>query len=112
MRLLHELRRLLLNMAGYPEVPDTFRNGSALPIKALENRTDEESRRHDHAAPPGKWSIRQIARHVADTGIVVGVHPERGSATLPDWVRIFGVHVQTHVSQIEALRATVKQAAI
>jgi hypothetical protein len=112
MRLLHELRRLLLNMASHPDVLDIFRNGSALLTKALENLTNEESCHHDHAAPPGKWSIRQIARHVADTGIVVGVHPERGSATLPDWVRIFGVHVQTHVSQIEALRATVKQATI
>ena len=150
-------------MTSVQEVLAIFRNGSALLTKSLENLTDAEAT----VAPPGKWNIRQIVRHLADTEIVVGmrlrliiaeesptltpfdqdawaarlgyegadpfdslgrfvslrddtarlldslpdedferpgVHPERGTKTLLEWVRIFGVHVETHVKQIEALR--------
>jgi hypothetical protein len=150
-------------MANLQETLAIFRNGSALLTRSLEDLTDAEST----IAPPGKWNVRQIVRHVADTEIVVGmrlrhiiaedsptlipfdqeawaerlgyetadpfdslarfvslrddtarlldglpdedferpgVHPERGTKTLLEWVRIFGVHVQTHAKQIEALR--------
>jgi hypothetical protein len=49
---------------------DTFRRGPELMQEALRGVTTEESK---HIPAPGKWSIGQLARHVADTEIVVGM---------------------------------------
>jgi len=39
----------------------------------------------------------------------VGLHPERGAATLAEWVKRFGVHVETHAGQIRRIREVWKQ---
>ena len=142
----------------------TFRQGSALLEDALRGATEDET---TYVPAPGKWTIRQLVRHVADTEIVVGmrlrqiiaedlptlvpfdqdawaaklgyeqadafdslarfrslrddtsrvlgrlaaeafervgVHPERGSKSLLDWVKLFGGHVETHAKQISGIR--------
>jgi hypothetical protein len=144
---------------------ETFRRGSAILEEALRGATEEET---TFVPGPGKWTIRQLVRHVADTEIVVGmrmrqiiaedsptlipfdqdkwaanlgyekadafdslarfrslrddtsrvldalpahaferagVHPERGSKTLLEWVALFGGHVETHAKQIRGIRA-------
>src|ERR1700742_497774 len=47
-----------------------FRSGPVVLAEALHGVTEEESAR---IPAPGKWSINQIVRHVADTEIVVGM---------------------------------------
>jgi hypothetical protein len=47
-----------------------FRSGPVLMAQALHGITPEQSA---HAPGPGKWTINQIMRHVADTEIVVGM---------------------------------------
>ena len=47
-----------------------FQNGPDVIEEALRGATDEET---SFVPAPGKWNIRQIARHVADTEIVVGM---------------------------------------
>lgn len=49
---------------------DTFRRGPALLEEALRGSTDNET---VWVPAPGKWTIRQLVRHVADTEIVVGM---------------------------------------
>ena len=143
---------------------EIFRNGPATVQKVLDGVTENEE---GYVPAPGKWTIRQIVRHVADTEIVVGmrlrqiiaeesptlipfdqeawaanlgyenaavsdsfarfrsvredtaklleslpdqafdrpgVHPERGTKSLLEWVHIFGVHVERHADQIRAIR--------
>jgi hypothetical protein len=49
---------------------DTFRRGPEILEAAIAGVTEEESL---FVPAPGKWTIRQIVRHVADTEIVLGV---------------------------------------
>lgn len=49
---------------------DLFRRGPDILAEAIAGVTEEESR---FVAVPGKWTIRQLARHVTDTEIVLGV---------------------------------------
>jgi len=143
---------------------DLFRRGPEILEEALRGVSESESK---FVPAPGKWNIRQIARHLADTEIVVamrlrqmiaedrplmavfdqdlwadrlaytecdpidsakkfralredmaaildslpveafarvGLHPERGAATLAEWVERFGVHVEKHAGQIRRIR--------
>jgi hypothetical protein len=152
-------------MSNYTEAVAKFRQGPALLDKALAGVSEPEA---TFVPAPGKWNIRQIVRHLADTEIVagmrmrqiiaedkptlvpfnqdawaiqlgyenadaldslerfrslrddtasvlealppaafdrVGVHPERGTKTLLEWVQLFGGHVERHAEQIRALRA-------
>jgi len=152
------------NPTARDQALDTFRRGSDILEEALLGATEEETR---FVPGPGKWNIRQLARHVADTEIVVGmrmrqivaednptlipfdqeawaakleyekadafdslarfrslrddtsrvlaalpdhafervgVHPERGSKSLLEWVTLFGGHVETHARQIRGIR--------
>jgi hypothetical protein len=142
------------------EAVELFRKGPDILEGAIAGVTGDESR---FVPAPGKWSIREIARHVADTEIVagmrlrqiiaedrplmavfdqelwasnlqyadcdpfdsaakfrllredmssilahlpkaafdrVGLHPERGAATLLYWVESFGQHAEKHTAQI------------
>lgn len=150
-------------MSDYKEAVAQFRAGSAVLADALRGITPEESA---FVPAPGKWNIRQLARHVADTEIVVGmrmrqivaedqptlipfdqekwaahldydndaldslgrfqslrddtarllsslpaqtfdrvgVHPDRGSKPLLEWVQLFAKHVYTHADQIRGIR--------
>jgi hypothetical protein len=67
-RLLHELRRLLLS--EMTEALHKFRSGPVVLAEALHGATPEETAR---IPAPGKWTINQLVRHVADTEIVVGM---------------------------------------
>ncbi len=67
-RLLHELRRLLLS--EMTEALHTFRRGPVVLAEALHGASPEETAR---IPAPGKWTIDQLVRHVADTEIVVGM---------------------------------------
>ncbi len=147
------------------EAVHLFRRGPAILDEALRGVGQEESK---YVPAPGKWTIRQITRHLTDTEYVVGMrlrqmiaeprplmamfdqdlwadglaynecdvfasasifrvmrddmaaileplpaaafsrvglHPERGAATLGEWVKRFGVHVQKHAGQIAAIRS-------
>jgi len=149
---------------NYREMLDLFRRGPEILDEVLRGVSESESK---FVPAPGKWNIRQIARHLADTEIVaamrlrqiiaedrplmavfdqdlwadrlayaecdafdsaqkfralradmaaildslpeetfarVGLHPERGAATLAEWVKRFGVHVETHAGQIRRIR--------
>lgn len=50
---------------------ERFRHSPSLLERALDGVTEEESK---FSPAPGKWTIRQIVRHVADTEIVAGMH--------------------------------------
>lgn len=52
------------------QVLDHFRQGPAIFEEALRGLREEDATREP---APGKWSIRQLARHVADTEIVAGM---------------------------------------
>jgi hypothetical protein len=54
----------------YKEALDLFRRGPEILDKAIAGVSDEESK---FVPAPGKWTIRQIARHLTDTEIVVGM---------------------------------------
>src|SRR5580692_7317212 len=149
---------------NHQEMLDLFRCGPEILDEVLRGVSESESK---FVPAPGKWNIRQITRHLADTEIVaamrlrqiiaedrplmavfdqdlwadrlgyaecdafdsalkfralradmsaildslpaeafarVGLHPERGAATLAEWVKRFGVHVETHVGQIRRIR--------
>ena len=151
-------------MSDYIEALTQFREGPSALRTALAGATAEESA---FVPAPGKWNIKQLVRHVADTEIVVGmrlrqivaedsptlipfdqekwaarlgyekadvfdslarfesvredtarvleslpaeafdrigVHPERGSKPLLDWMQIFAKHVFAHAAQIEGIR--------
>ncbi len=149
---------------NHREILELFRHGPEILEEALRGVSESETK---FIPAPGKWNIRQIARHLADTEIVagmrlrqiiaedrplmavfdqdlwadrlaytecdafdsaakfralrtdmaaildtlpaeaftrVGLHPERGAATLAEWVKRFGIHVQTHAGQIRRIR--------
>jgi hypothetical protein len=151
-------------MPNHAEAVAKFRSGSATLADALHGASGEET---SYVPAPGKWNIRQIVRHLADTEIVagmrtrqiiaedkpllvpfdqdawaaqlryehadafdslarfrslredtarvlealpgeaferMGVHPERGTKPLLEWVTLFGTHVETHANQIRAIR--------
>jgi hypothetical protein len=153
-------------MSDYTEAVAQFRQGSSALQTALQGASAEETA---FVPAPGKWNIKQLVRHVADTEIVVGmrmrqivaedsptlipfdqdkwaahlgyenadaldslarflslredttrlleslpaeafnrtgVHPERGTKSLLEWVQLFGRHVFTHADQIRAIRDT------
>jgi hypothetical protein len=150
----------------HKEALDLFRRGPEILDSALAGVAEDESK---FVPAPGKWTVRQIVRHLADTEIVVGMrlrqmiaehrplmavfdqdlwadrlhynecdafdsaklfrilrddisailaplpdeafervglHPERGVATLGEWVRRFGTHVEKHAAQIRFARET------
>jgi hypothetical protein len=66
MRLLHELRGLLL-MSNLAETLERFRRGPELLAVTLTGVYGEEI---DFTTAPGKWSIRQLTAHLADTELV------------------------------------------
>jgi hypothetical protein len=151
-------------MQNHTDVLAKFRRGPATLEDALHGASPDET---NYVPAPGRWSIRQIARHLADTEIVVGmrmrqivaedkpllvpfdqdawaanlgyeqadafdslarfrsvredtarlleslpaeafarvgVHPERGTKPLLEWVALFSGHVETHANQIRAIR--------
>jgi hypothetical protein len=151
-------------MENHSEAIARFRRGPATLEEALHGASGDET---SYVPAPGKWNIRQIVRHLADTEIVVGmrlrqivaedkpllvpfdqdawaanlgyehadafdslerfrsvredtarvleslpveafdrmgVHPERGTKALLEWVTVYGGHVETHARQIRALR--------
>jgi hypothetical protein len=151
-------------MENHTEALATFRRGPEILEEALHGASGDET---SYVPAPGKWNIRQIARHLADTEIVVGmrmrqiiaedkpllvpfdqdawaanleyehadafdslarfrslredtarvlealpgeafarvgVHPERGTKPLLEWVTLFGSHVEKHSKQIRAIR--------
>jgi hypothetical protein len=57
-------------MGAEPCSLDTFRRGPDILDEAIVGVSEEVSL---FVPAPGKWNIRQIARHVADTEIVLGV---------------------------------------
>ena len=58
------------NRTAQDDALDTFRRGPDILEEALRGATEEETK---YVPAPGKWNIRQLARHVADTEIVVGM---------------------------------------
>jgi hypothetical protein len=149
---------------NHREMLDLFRRGPEILDEVLRGVSEGESK---FVPAPGKWNIRQIVRHLADTEIVVGMrlrqmiaedrplmamfdqdlwadrlgytecdpfdsarkfsalradmsaildslpveafarvglHPERGAATLAEWAKRFGVHVEKHAGQIRHIR--------
>ena len=62
--------RIIDSMASHTEAVAEFRRGLSAFESALEGATSEET---EFVPAPGKWNIRQLARHVADTEIVVGM---------------------------------------
>jgi len=149
---------------NHTEILDLFRRGPEILDEALVGVSEAESR---FIPAPGKWTVRQVARHLTDTEIVagmrlrqmiaedrplmavfdqdlwadslrynecdpfdsaakfrvlrmdmsailealpaaaferVGLHPERGAATLGEWVSRFGIHVEKHAGQIRRAR--------
>lgn len=57
-------------MSDSADLLERFRRGPAVLGAALEGVGDEESR---FSPAPGKWTIREITRHLADTEIVAGM---------------------------------------
>ena len=57
-------------MTNLPQALDTFRRGAEIMAEALRGTTRDEA---TFVSAPGKWTIRQLVRHVADTEIVVGM---------------------------------------
>src|ERR1051326_6644878 len=57
-------------MGNPTEALEVFRRGTSVLDEALRGATEEET---TFVPAPGKWNIRQLARHVADTEIVVGM---------------------------------------
>jgi hypothetical protein len=57
-------------MASHTEAVAEFRRGLTALESALKGATPEETA---FVPAPGKWNIKQLARHVADTEIVVGM---------------------------------------
>jgi hypothetical protein len=151
-------------MSNHTEALARFRQGSSALQTALQGASSEETA---FVPAPGKWTINQLARHVADTEIVVGmrlrqiiaedsptlvpfdqekwaahlgyenadasaslalfqalredmarvletlpaqafdrlgVHPERGTKPLLEWLQLFSGHVFTHAGQIRGIR--------
>jgi hypothetical protein len=151
-------------MSNHTEALAQFRQGSSALAAALKGASAEETA---FIPGPGKWTITQLVRHVADTEIVVGmrmrqivaedsptlipfdqekwaanlsyetadaaasltlfqtlredtarvlealppeafdrpgVHPERGTKPLIEWVQLFSNHVFTHADQIRGIR--------
>lgn len=74
MRILHELRRLLLDMTELEELLERFRRGPELMAAVLTGAAGSEL---DYQPEPGKWNIKQITAHVADTEIVAAVRFRR-----------------------------------
>jgi len=161
------VRALSQNQApnhNYADALDLFRRGPEILDEVLNGVDVDESR---FIPAPDKWTIRQIARHLADTELVagmrlrqmiaedrplmavfdqdlwanhlgyndcdvfdsaakfralrtdmsailvsqpvtamdrIGLHPERGAATLGEWVQRFGIHVEKHAGQIRRVR--------
>jgi len=56
-------------MSDINELLERFRQSPSVLEKALDGVTEEESK---FSPAPGKWTIREIARHLADTEIVAG----------------------------------------
>src|SRR5207248_8502547 len=69
-RLLHELRGLLLAAMALTDLLERFRRGPEVLAMVLTGVFGEEE---DFVPAPGKWSIRQIVAHLAD-GELVGAH--------------------------------------
>jgi hypothetical protein len=151
-------------MSNHAEALAQFRQGPSALAAALQGASAEETA---FVPGPGKWTIKQLVRHVADTEIVVGmrmrqiiaedsptlipfdqekwaanlsyetadaaaslvvfetlredtvrvlealpaeafdrpgVHPERGTKPLVEWVQLFARHVFTHADQIRGIR--------
>ena len=57
-------------MSHHADLLDRFRHSPAVFAAAIEGVTTEESQ---FSPAPGKWSVREIARHLADTEIVAGM---------------------------------------
>ncbi|HZL56148.1 MAG TPA: DinB family protein [Bryobacteraceae bacterium] len=57
-------------MSNYTEPLEQFRQGSSVLETALRGASPEET---SFVSAPGKWTIRQLVRHLADTEIVVGM---------------------------------------
>jgi hypothetical protein len=57
-------------MSKHTQALETFRRGPAVLEEALLGAREDEI---TFVPAPGKWSLRQLVRHVADTEIVVGM---------------------------------------
>jgi hypothetical protein len=66
MRLLHELRGLLLNMSEITDLLERFRRGAELLAMSMTGAAGAEL---DFVPEPGKWSVRQVVCHLADAEI-------------------------------------------
>ena len=55
---------------AHSEALALFRRGPEILDKAIGGVSEEESK---FVVAPGKWTIRQIVRHLTDTEIVVGM---------------------------------------
>lgn len=149
---------------NFTETLNLFRRAPEILDETLAGVAEDESK---FVPEPGKWTIRQITRHLTDTEIVagmrlrqiiaedrplmalfdqdlwanslgynecdvfdsaakfrilradmsaileslpaaafdrIGLHPERGAATLGEWVERFGIHVEKHAEQIRRAR--------
>jgi hypothetical protein len=151
-------------MSDFTHLVDRFRSGPSALAVVLEGVGEAES---SFSPAPGRWTIREIAQHLADTEIVAGmrlrqmiaedkptlavfdqelwakelgygkcdphqslaqfralreinatmiarlpahaldregIHPERGTLTVRDWVERFTAHAESHASQIRNIR--------
>jgi hypothetical protein len=55
------------------------------------------------------WNYELLKDRLESTFARTSVHPERGSVSLQDWLRVYSEHTENHVKQIHGVRAAYKE---